>query len=166
MKFWFRSKFFQNRQNGTFWHILENCQFFDMYARTFKLAITHPLFDQSGFMVAQKTIIYRLVMRNLSYEAYFSVLIFWATFGGKMGVATTRAPNGLGPLKTTKKLAQRVSLLGHEPIFRNHVFEIFRGEPPLNEKQKIIFYLTIIRSLCEHCSIFDIVASNEHKSTF
>ena len=32
-------------------------------------------------------------MTNLSYDAYFSVLIFWATFGGKMGVATTHAPN-------------------------------------------------------------------------
>ena len=47
-----------------------------MYARTFKLAITHPLFDQSGFMVAQKTIIYRLVMRNPNYDAKFSFLIF------------------------------------------------------------------------------------------
>ena len=26
-------------------------------------------------------------MRNLSYDAYFLVLIFWATFGGKMGVS-------------------------------------------------------------------------------
>ena len=44
-------------------------------------------------MGVQQTIIYRLVMRNLSYDAYFSVLIFWATFGRKMGVATTCTPN-------------------------------------------------------------------------
>ena len=30
--------------------------------------------------------------------------IFWATFGGKMGVATTRAPMGLGPQDLHKKL--------------------------------------------------------------
>ena len=39
----------------------------------------------------QETIIYRLVMRNLSLNTYFSFLICWATFGGKTGVATTRA---------------------------------------------------------------------------
>ena len=52
-------------------------------------------------------IIYRLVMRNSSYDAFFSLLIFWATFGGKLNVVTTRAPNGLGPPETTKKLAIR-----------------------------------------------------------
>ena len=37
-----------------------------------------------------------------------------------MGVATTRAPTGLGPPELTKKLA------------RNHIFEIFLGSnPPL-----------------------------------
>ena len=46
-------------------------------------------------MGVQETIIYRLVMRNRSYNAYFSVLNFWATFVGKMGVATTRAHNSL-----------------------------------------------------------------------
>ena len=53
----------------------------------------------------QETIIYRLVVRNLSYDAYFSFLIFWATFGGKMGVGTTCAPFSLGPPNPTKKLA-------------------------------------------------------------
>ena len=38
-------------------------------------------------MGTQETILYRLVARNQSYDAYFSVLIFLATFGGKMGVA-------------------------------------------------------------------------------
>ena len=36
--------------------------------------------------------------------------IFWATFGGKMGVAITRAPNGLGPQNLTKKLAHWMDL--------------------------------------------------------
>ena len=45
------------------------------------------------FMGAQETFISRLVLRNPSYDAYFSFLIFWATFGGKMDVATMRALN-------------------------------------------------------------------------
>ena len=60
------------------------------------------------FMGTQETIIYRLVMRSSSYDAYFSFLIFWATFGGKMGVAIMRAPNGLGPPNLTKKFALSV----------------------------------------------------------
>ena len=52
-------------------------------------------------MRVQETIIYRLLMRNLSFDAYFLFLIFWATFGGKIGVATTRAPNGMGPPNPT-----------------------------------------------------------------
>ena len=44
-------------------------------------------------------------MRNSSYDAYFSILIFTATFGVQMGVATTLAPNGLGPPESTKKVA-------------------------------------------------------------
>ena len=53
------------------------------------------------FMGTQETIIYRLVVRNLSYDAYFSVLIFW----GKMGVATTRphAPLIFWGLQTQSK---------------------------------------------------------------
>ena len=90
-------------------------------------------------MGVQETIIYRLVMRNLSYATYFSVLIFWATFGGKMGVDTTCAPNGLGPSNPTKKLAHWMDLLG-QPLFRNHVFEIFRGEPPHPLKLSLLFH--------------------------
>ena len=60
------------------------------------------------FMGTQETIIYRLVVQNPSYDAYFLVLIFLATFGGKMGVATTRALNGLGPPNPTKKLGHWV----------------------------------------------------------
>ena len=48
-------------------------------------------------MVTQETIIYRLLLTNSSYDAYFSFFIFWTAFAEKMGVATTRAPNGLGP---------------------------------------------------------------------
>ena len=42
------------------------------------------------FKRVKETIIYRLVMRNPSDNAYFSFLIFWATFGGKIGVAKIR----------------------------------------------------------------------------
>ena len=60
-------------------------------------------------------------------------------FGGKMGVATTRAPNGLGPPNPTKKMARWMDLLG-QPLSRNHVFEILRGEPPLT----ILLYLYLL----------------------
>ena len=70
---------------------------------------------------SSETIFYRLVKINLSYNAYFSFLKSCATFGGKMGVATTRVPNGLEPPNPTKK---------GQPLSRNHVFEIFRGDPP------------------------------------
>ena len=43
------------------------------------LAITGLKF----FMGTQKTIAYRLVMRNPSYDVYFSFLIFWVTLAGK-----------------------------------------------------------------------------------
>ena len=36
------------------------------------------------FMGAQETIIYRLVMKNLSDDAFFPFLILLATFSGKM----------------------------------------------------------------------------------
>ena len=62
------------------------------------------------FMGAQATIFYRLAMKNPNYVAYVSFLIFWATFGVKMGVATTRATSGLGPPSpnSTRKLGQLV----------------------------------------------------------
>ena len=44
-------------------------------------------------------------MKNLSYVAYFLFLIFWAPSGGKLGVATRRAPNGMGLPNITKKTA-------------------------------------------------------------
>ena len=64
-------------------------------------------------------------MRNSSYNAYFSFL-------GEMGEATTRAPNGLGSPNPAKKLAHWVDLLNDQPLSRNHVLEILKGEPPLN----------------------------------
>ena len=63
-------------------------------------------------MGTQETIIYRLVVRNQSYDAYH----FWTNFGGKMGLAITR---------------DQMDLLG-QPRSRNHVFKIFKGEPLLN----------------------------------
>ena len=87
-------------------------------------------------MGTQETIFYRLVVINQSYDAYFSVLIFLATFDGKMGVVTTRDPNGLGPPNPTKKLGHWVELLG-QSLSRKYVFEIFRGEPPKVELKLI-----------------------------
>ena len=48
---------------------------------------------------------------------------FWATFGGKMGVATMPAPDGLGSPNPIKKLAHWVDLFG-QPLSSNYVFEI------------------------------------------
>ena len=62
-------------------------------------------------------------------ELWCLFFIFWDTFDGKMGVATTRTPNGSGSPNPTKKLIRWVDLLGHS-LSRNHVFEIFRGEAP------------------------------------
>ena len=58
--------------------------------------ITQPFLGQLDWKIVmgtQETIIYRLVIRNPKYDAYFSFLIFYATFGGKIGVVTTCAPN-------------------------------------------------------------------------
>ena len=76
------------------------------------------------------TIVYRMVTRIRSYDAYFSFLIIGATFGGRLGMATMRASNELGRPDLTKKLAHSMDFLG-QPLFRNHVFEIFRGGPSL-----------------------------------
>ena len=54
------------------------------------------------FMGVKNIIIYRLVMRNLSYNTQFSFLIFWATFGGKMGWPS-RAPLMVWGLQTQPK---------------------------------------------------------------
>ena len=56
-------------------------------------------------------------------------MLFWKNnpiFGGKMDVATTCAPNNLGPLDPNKKLDHWWT------SWANCYLEIFRGEPPLN----------------------------------
>ena len=85
-------------------------------------------------------------MRNPSYDAYFS---FLATFGRKMGVATTHAPNklivwGLKGQSPTKKLAHWVDLLC-QPLSRSLVFEIFRHETPLDNAGVIMKGVTMHR---------------------
>ena len=50
-------------------------------------------------------------------------------FGGKMGIAATVAPKGLGPKDPTKKLAQWMDLLG-QMLSRKPVLKIFGPEPP------------------------------------
>ena len=57
-------------------------------------------------------------------------------FGGKMGVAATVAPRGLGPQDPTKKLAHWVDLLGR-PLSRKHLFEIFGPEPTLPLRKNV-----------------------------
>ena len=68
-------------------------------------------------------------MSNPSYDAYFWFLIFWATFAGKVGVATTRtsSPNVLGPPDPTKKLAHWVDLLGQLNRNLELMFSRFTG---------------------------------------
>ena len=56
-------------------------------------------------MGTQETIIYWLVMRNQRYDTLLPILIFWAAFDRKMGVATTHAPMGIEPQNPPKKLA-------------------------------------------------------------
>ena len=51
-----------------------------------------------------------------------------ATFGGEMGVATMRTPNGLEPPNSTKMLAYWVGLWANCALSRKHVFEISRSE--------------------------------------
>ena len=41
-------------------------------------------------------------MRNQVYVANFTFVIFWATFGGKIGVATMQGPDDLWPQNSTK----------------------------------------------------------------
>ena len=82
----------------------------------------------------------RLVMRNPSYDTYFSFFDFCAIFGGKVGVATTRAPNDLGPSNPTEKNWYGwVDLLG-QPLSRNNFFEIFRWFRPKTFGRSILSY--------------------------
>ena len=66
-------------------------------------------------------------MRNHDFDAFF-----WKNpiFGGKMGVAATVVPKGLGLQVPTKKLAHWVDLLG-QPLSRKLVFKKIRSEPLL-----------------------------------
>ena len=57
-------------------------------------------------------------------------LNFGALFGGKMGVATTQAPKGLGPQNPTKNLVHVGVLLGHF-ISQNRVPKLSDPGPPL-----------------------------------
>ena len=66
---------------------------------------------------------------NPRYNAYFWFSIFWATFGGEMGVATICTSNGLGSPNPAKNLANWKDLLG-QSLSQNQVSEIFEGEPP------------------------------------
>ena len=56
-------------------------------------------------------------------------------FGGKMGVAATLAPKGLGPRDPIKKLAHLVELLG-QTLSPKNVFENLGPPPPLSTDGK------------------------------
>ena len=89
------------------------------------LAITRPFFVQLGWNF------FRKLKRLLSIDWYWEILIlmlFWKylIFGGKMGVAATVAPKGLGPQDPTKKLAHWVDLLG-KPLTLKLVFKKIYG---------------------------------------
>ena len=72
------------------------------------------------FMGTKKTIIYRLLIHILAGKLQ--------TFGGKMGVATTLAPKGLGPQDPTTKLAHWVDLwINH---YLKKVFSKSMPDPP------------------------------------
>ena len=64
------------------------------------LATTQPILgqlDYNFFVGAQDTIIYDLSIGHKNQSL--------ATFGGKIGVATTRSSNGLAPQNPTKKVS-------------------------------------------------------------
>ena len=106
---------------------------YSIYGHTFfghNSAIFGPI-GLKFFMGTQGTIIYRLLLRNQCFGLYLPISIFWVLFGGKMGVAATLAPLGLGPQNPTKKLAHVGVLLG-QLLSQNKVSKIYRlGPPPL-----------------------------------
>ena len=88
-----------------------------IFAHTFfgcNSAISGPI-GLKYLMGVQETMIYRLVMRNLSYDAF--IFDFLGHFLRENG----RAPNSLWPPNPTKKLAHWVDLLG-QPLSLGHVF--------------------------------------------
>ena len=72
-----------------------------------------------------KCVIY---VQKTSKKYWKNIFNFSATFGGKMGVATTYALNGLGPPNSTKKLAHGVDLLGYR--YFEIMFSKFSGVNP------------------------------------
>ena len=89
-------------------------------------AITQTFFGQLGWKFLWE------LRRLLSIDwlsklwCLFVSFDFWATFGGKMGVATTRASYGLGPPNPVKNLTHWVELLG-QSLSWNNVFGAKKG---------------------------------------
>ena len=110
-------------KNSTHAHILAYVfwSFLGQLGWNFLWALRKPLSIDWWWLIQRMVLIY--------------ILKFWASFGGKMGLATTCAPNGMGPPNPTETLAHWMNLLG-QPLSRNHVFEIFMDEPrpPLKSK--------------------------------
>ena len=83
----------------------------------------HTFFGHKSaiFSRIQETIIYRLVLINPSYEANISFLIFWATFGGKMGVASVHHAHPLwsGASKPDQKVGPLGGPFGSTAILKS-----------------------------------------------
>ena len=93
------------------------------------------------FVEAHDAIIYRLVIKNSSYNTYFLILICWALLAGKWAWPTSapdKCANGLGPPKSEPN--RKVGPLGgpfRSTVTLNHVFKSCRPEhPPLALKRK------------------------------
>ena len=79
-------------------------------------------------MVTQKTIIYRLAVRN---HVFVAILKKHPIFGVKMGVAATVALRGLGPQDPAKKLANEWTFWVN--YYLENMFSKFSGlNPPPN----------------------------------
>ena len=84
------------------------------------------------FMGTQETIIYRLVLRNYDFDAFLKKSIF----GGKMDVAATLAPMGLGPQDPIRKVTHRAELLG-QPLSQKYFLKFKRAAITLNLFKKL-----------------------------
>ena len=98
------------------------------------------------FMGAQKTSVYRIVIKNPSYDAYFSSFLM------RKCVWWPRAPLpsiGLGPPNTNKNLAYRVHLLG-QLLSRNHVFLNFQDDDKCVFTVFVLFTPTTLNPTARH----------------
>ena len=98
--------------------------------------------EMKYFIGAQQTIIYRLVMRNLRYKAYFLILgLFWWE-------------KSLCLQNRNKNLPHRVNLLG-QLLFRDHAVKTFRALCTLKKGTAGIRPIYNINLMCDKASMAD-----------